>query len=101
VPALQKVIGAGWAIRNWPGGDYHGAVEATQRALEPGGNGMLVLQRKLNEAIDITIGGERIVLTVVDIRSDRVRIGIDAPKHATVHRREVTIRINNGEPKGA
>lgn len=61
---------------------------------------MLVLQRKLNECIDITIGGERIVLTVVDIRSDRVRIGIEAPKHATVHRREVTIRIDNGEPKG-
>jgi carbon storage regulator len=61
---------------------------------------MLVLQRKLNECIDITIGGELIVVTVVDIHRDRVRIGIDAPKHATVHRREVTIRIDNGEPKG-
>ncbi len=47
---------------------------------------MLVLARKLNESIVI---GENIVVTVVQIRGDKVRLGIEAPKEVTVHRREV------------
>lgn len=56
---------------------------------------MLVLTRGRNEIIDIqpkgSIGGIEII--IVDIRTDRVRIGISAPKDFTVHRREVTERI--------
>lgn len=51
---------------------------------------MLVLTRKLNEAIVI---GENIVVTVIDIRGDKIRLGIEAPKHVSVHRREVHDRI--------
>lgn len=51
---------------------------------------MLVLSRKKNEQIVI---GDDIVLTLVDIRGDKVRIGIDAPKEVTVHRREVWEKI--------
>lgn len=47
---------------------------------------MLVLSRKKNESIIID---DQIVIMVVDIRGDRVRLGIEAPKHVTVHRREV------------
>ena len=48
---------------------------------------MLVLSRKRNEWIDI---GEGVSITVVDIRGDKVRIGIEAPREMAVHRREVT-----------
>ncbi len=47
---------------------------------------MLVLSRKRNEQIVIA---ENIVITVVDIRGDKVRLGIEAPKDVPVHRREV------------
>lgn len=47
---------------------------------------MLVLSRHRDESI---IVGDDIVITVVDIRGDKVRIGIDAPSEVTIHREEV------------
>ncbi len=47
---------------------------------------MLVLSRKKNESIVI---GDSIVITIVEIRGDRVRLGIEAPAEVPVHRREV------------
>ena len=47
---------------------------------------MLVLSRQRDETIMI---GDDIELTIVDIRGDKVRIGIDAPTHIAVHRKEV------------
>lgn len=47
---------------------------------------MLVLSRKVNESIVIS---DDIVVTVVDIRGDKVRLGIEAPVEMSVHRREV------------
>ena len=47
---------------------------------------MLVLSRKKNESIVIN---NDITVTVVEIRGDKVRLGIEAPKDVTVHRREV------------
>lgn len=47
---------------------------------------MLVLSRKKGEAIRIE---DNITLTIVDVRGDRVRIGIEAPREVTVHRGEV------------
>jgi len=47
---------------------------------------MLVLSRKANERIVIA---DDIVVTVVDIRGDKVRLGIDAPKEIPVHRQEI------------
>ena len=47
---------------------------------------MLVLSRKKDERI--VIGGN-IVITVIDIRGDKVRLGIEAPHDVPVHRQEV------------
>lgn len=47
---------------------------------------MLVLSRKRDERIMI---GDEISLLVVDIRGDKVRLGIEAPSDVAVHRKEV------------
>jgi carbon storage regulator len=56
------------------------------------GAAMLVLSRKKNESIIIN---DNITVTVIEIRGDKVRLGIEAPKHVTVHRREVYEAIQN------
>jgi len=53
---------------------------------------MLVLSRKKNESIIIN---DNITVTVIEIRGDKVRLGIEAPKDVTVHRREVYDAIQN------
>ena len=60
---------------------------------------MLVLSRKKNESIVID---EHITITVVEVRGDKVRLGIDAPKEVPVHRKEVweAIRRNNEASDG-
>ena len=55
---------------------------------------MLVLSRKKNESIVIN---DNIVVTVVDIRGDKVRLGFDAPKDVPIHRREVYDAIKRSE----
>ena len=47
---------------------------------------MLVLSRQRDESIII---GDNIVVTIVDIRGDKVRLGINAPREISVHRKEV------------
>ena len=47
---------------------------------------MLVLSRKKNESIVIN---DDIIIVVVEIRGDKVRLGIEAPSEIPVHRREV------------
>ncbi len=47
---------------------------------------MLVLSRQRDESIII---GDNITVTIVDIRGEKVRLGIDAPTEVPVHRREV------------
>ena len=58
---------------------------------------MLVLSRQRDESIVI---GENIIVTVVDIRGDKVRLGIEAPTEIPVHRREVYEAIQR-ENQGA
>ena len=53
---------------------------------------MLVLTRKLNEVIMI---GDDVRIMVVEIRGDKVRLGIEAPKEVPVHRLEVYEVIQN------
>ncbi len=64
------------------------------RGLQRKAESMLVLSRKRNEQIVI---GDRVVITIIEIRGDKVRLGIEAPADVPVHRQEVfeAIRRNN------
>lgn len=61
---------------------------------------MLVLSRKKNESIVIN---DDISIVVVEIRGDKVRLGVEAPKEVPVHRREVydaiqrSLEMNNDQ----
>jgi carbon storage regulator len=47
---------------------------------------MLILSRKLNEKVVI---GDGVVVSIIEIRGDQVKLGIDAPKTVKVYRQEV------------
>lgn len=55
---------------------------------------MLVLSRKKNESIVIN---DDITIVVVEIRGDKVRLGVEAPKEVPVHRREVFDAIHRNK----
>jgi len=59
---------------------------------------MLVLSRQRDETIMI---GDEIELTVVDIRGDKVRLGIKAPSHVAVHRKEIYDAIKRENEQAA
>ena len=59
---------------------------------------MLVLSRQRDETIMI---GDNIEITVVDIRGEKVRLGINAPSHIPVHRKEVYEAIKRENEKAA
>ena len=59
---------------------------------------MLVLSRKKNESIVIN---NDITVVVVEIRGDKVRLGVEAPKEVPVHRREVYDAIKRTESESA
>jgi carbon storage regulator len=58
---------------------------------------MLVLSRKKNESIVIN---NDITIVVVEIRGDKVRLGVEAPKEVPVHRREVYDAIHRANASG-
>lgn len=57
---------------------------------------MLVLSRKKNESIVIN---NDVIITVIEIRGDKVRLGIVAPKDVPVHREEVYEAIHGTKPQ--
>ena len=59
---------------------------------------MLVLSRKKNESIVIN---NDITIVVVEIRGDKVRLGVEAPKEVPVHRREVYEAIKRSDAENA
>jgi len=59
---------------------------------------MLVLSRQRDETIMI---GDDVEITVVDIRGDKVRLGITAPRHIQVHRKEVYEAIKRENKQAA
>lgn len=59
---------------------------------------MLVLSRQRDESIVI---GDNVQITIVDIRGDKVRLGIVAPPEISVHRKEVYDAIQRENRKAA
>jgi len=55
---------------------------------------MLVLSRKKNESVIID---DNIQVTIVEVRGDKVRLGIEAPKDIPVHREEIADKIEAQE----
>jgi carbon storage regulator len=66
---------------------------ALHRSLTEMEDSMLVLTRKINEVITI---GDDIRILVAEIRGDRVRIAIEAPRNVAVHREEIHKAIKAG-----
>lgn len=60
---------------------------------------MLVLSRRIGESIVI---GNQVVVTVLDVRGDQVRVGVDAPREVQVHRQEVhrSLQAENARAAG-
>jgi carbon storage regulator len=54
---------------------------------------MLILTRRVGESVII---GEDVIVTVLGVKGNQVRIGINAPKTVAVHREEIFERIKNG-----
>ncbi len=59
---------------------------------------MLVLTRKLQQSIVI---GDEIEVVVLEVRGEQVRLGIRAPKHVTVHRKEIYDQIHEANAEAS
>ena len=59
---------------------------------------MLVLTRKINEAIRI---GEDIEIKILSIDGEQIKLGIDAPKHIDIHRKEIYVAIQQENKRAA
>ena len=59
---------------------------------------MLVLTRKVGESITI---GDQIEVTIIEIKGDQVKIGIEAPKAVDIHRKEIYVTIQEENQRAA
>lgn len=59
---------------------------------------MLILSRKKNESIQI---GDDIEIKIVAIEGDQIKIGIEAPRHIDIHRKEIYVAIQEENNRAA
>lgn len=62
---------------------------------------MLILAREPNETVVLTVGGHRVLCTVVSIDKKRrfARLGFTAPPEVQIHRREIQIELDRNKEK--
>ncbi len=53
---------------------------------------MLILTRRVGETLMV---GDEVTVTVLGVKGNQVRLGVNAPKHVSVHREEIYNRIQN------
>jgi carbon storage regulator len=58
---------------------------------------MLILTRRVGETVMI---GDDVTITVLGVKGNQVRVGINAPKHVAVHREEIYERIKREQQAG-
>ena len=104
-PQIQVVAAASFTVEQTISRHYrsrHGTVEAQgcdTRMLAVYARcgsrkkSMLILTRRIGESLMI---GDEVTVTVLEVKGHQVRIGIKAPKHVSVHREEIFIRIKDG-----
>ena len=59
---------------------------------------MLILTRRVGESVKID---NSITVSVLGIKGNQIRLGVDAPKHVSVHREEIFQRMKDQEQDGA
>lgn len=68
------------------------------KALRRNGDNMLALARKLNQSIMI---GSDVEVTLLEIKGDQVKLGIQAPKSVPVYRKEIYLQIQEANKEAA
>ena len=58
---------------------------------------MLILTRRVGETLMV---GDEVTVTVLGVKGNQVRLGVNAPKHVAVHREEIYNRIQNEQDNG-
>lgn len=59
---------------------------------------MLILTRRVGETLMV---GDEVTVTVLGVKGNQVRLGVNAPKHIAVHREEIYQRIQQEKDQGA